>query len=169
VDRRVAAAWGKILQTPVEKQTQIAKLEKVFNEAPLWAYDGRAGREHYQKLCAQCHVLRNEGTRVGPELTGAGKNGIRYYLENVIDPNAVIGTDFQMTSVETRQGETVSGLMVQETPSALTLRTTTGESVIAKTDIAQRSTSEKSLMPEGLLEPLSEREQIELLKFLTSN
>jgi putative membrane-bound dehydrogenase-like protein len=169
VDRRVADTWGRILQTPAEKQVEIVRLEKIFNEAPLWAYDGRAGREHFQKLCAQCHVLGKDGVRVGPELTGAGKHGIRYFLENTIDPNAVIGTDFQMTTVETRQGETVSGLVLRETPSALTLRTTAGESVISKTDVTQRLTSEKSLMPEGLIEPLSEREQIELLKFLTSN
>ena len=143
--------------------------KKSSNEAPLWAYDGRAGREHFQKLCSQCHVLGKEGTRVGPELTGAGKNGIRYFLENIIDPNAVIGTDFQMTTVETRGGESTSGLVVQETPSALTLRTTAGETVIAKADIAQRTASEKSLMPEGSLDSLSEREQIELFKFLTSN
>jgi hypothetical protein len=49
------------------------------------------------------------------------------------------------------------------------LRTTTGETVIAKATIKQRSTAEKSLMPEGLLESLGEREQIELLKFLTTN
>jgi putative heme-binding domain-containing protein len=169
VDRRVASTWGKILTTQAEKQTQIARLEKIFNEAPLWAYDGRAGHEHFQKLCASCHVLGKEGTRVGPELTGAGKNGIRYFLENVIDPNAVIGADFQMTTIDSRQGETLSGLMVLETPTTVALRTITGEVVIPKSDVVQRSTSEKSLMPEGLLEPLNEREQIELLKFLTSN
>jgi hypothetical protein len=63
----------------------------------------------------------------------------------------------------------VSGLAVQETPSALTLRTTVGETVIPKSEIAHRLASEKSLMPEGLIEPLNEREQIELLKFLTAN
>lgn len=169
VERRVLAAWGKINQSPSEKQAQIARLEKTFNEAPLWAYDSGAGRQHYQKLCAQCHVVGKEGTRIGPELTGAGKNGIRYFLENIIDPNAVIGVDFQVTNVDTKKGEVVSGLLINESPSSLTIRTTTDQVVIAKTDIAQRSTSEKSLMPEGLLESLNDREQIELLKFLTSN
>ena len=169
MNKRVEATWGKINQSPAEKQTRIAKLEKLFNEAPLWAYDGSAGREHFQKLCAQCHRLREEGTQVGPELTGAGKNGIRYFLENIVDPNAVIGTDFQMTTVETRQGDVISGLVVKETQSALTLRTTTDQVVLAKIDIANRTTSERSLMPEGLLESLNEREQLELLKFLTSN
>jgi len=169
VDKRVTATWGRILQSPAEKQTQISRMEKVFDEAPLWAYDAGTGRQHFQKLCAQCHILGKDGVRLGPELTGAGKNGIRYFLESVIDPNAVVGADFQMTTVETKNGDVVSGLVINETPSALTIRTTAGESVIAKGDIAQRHPSENSLMPEGLLESLNDREQLELLKFLTSN
>lgn len=169
VDKRVSAAWGKIHHSPAEKQSQIDRLEKVFNEAPLWAYDGAAGRQHFQKLCAQCHVLRGEGARVGPELTGAGKSGIRYFLENIIDPDAVVGTDFQTTTIETKAGDAVSGLLVNESANALTIRTTTDQVVVSRTDVAKRSSSEKSLMPEGLLESLNAREQIELLKFLTSN
>jgi len=45
----------------------------------------------------------------------------------------------------------------------------TDQIVVAKNDIVQRTKSEKSLMPEGLLESLTEREQLELLKYLTSN
>ncbi len=168
VDQRVAATWGRILQTPAEKQQLITTLEKTFNEAPLWAYDGGAGKVHFQKLCAQCHRIGEEGVRLGPELTGAGRNGIRYYLENIIDPNAVVGTDFQVTSAETKSGDLISGLVIQETAGALTIRTTVGETVLPKADISRRETSEKSLMPEGLLESLGPREQIELLKFLTS-
>lgn len=145
------------------------KLEKVFNEAPLWAYSANAGKQHFQKLCVQCHRLGNEGTRLGPELTGAGKHGVRYFLENIIDPDAVIGTDFQAITVETKDDETITGLLANETPSAVTLRTTAGEPVIAKANIKTRSLGQKSLMPEGLLDSLSEREKIELLKFLTTN
>src|SRR5262249_14484837 len=100
---------------------------------------------------------------------GAGKNGIRYFLENIIDPNAVVGAAFQATTIETREGDVLSGLLVNETPTALTLRTTTETRTIARADVAQRSTSNQSLMPEGLLEPLGERQQLELLKFLMSN
>jgi putative membrane-bound dehydrogenase-like protein len=169
IDQRVVKTWGRITTTPGEKQAQIAVLEKTFNEAPLWAYDGGAGREHFQKLCAQCHRLGNDGNRLGPELTGAGKNGIRYFLENIIDPNAVIGTDFQMTTVETRDGDVISGLLLNESADALTIRTVASEEKLAKNTIARRSTSDKSLMPEGLLESLGQREQIELLKYLTTH
>jgi putative membrane-bound dehydrogenase-like protein len=169
VDKRVTATWGRIQQTPAEKNAKIAKLEKTFNEAPLWAYNAGAGKQHFQKLCAQCHRIGNDGVRLGPELTGAGKHGIRYYLENIIDPDAVIGTDFQATIVETKDGESISGLLASETASAVTLRTTAGESVIPKSNIKDKALGQKSLMPEGLLDSLTEREQIELLKFLTGN
>ena len=168
VNQRVTATWGRIMQSPVEKQAQVEKLERIFNDAPLWAYDAGAGQRHFQKLCATCHRLGNEGARIGPELTGAGKNGIRYFLENIIDPDAVIGADFQMTTVETKSGDVQSGLVVNESASALTLRTISAELVIAKDDVAKRETSAKSLMPEGLLESMSQREQLELLKFLTA-
>ncbi len=169
VDQRVTAIWGRIHQTPVEKQAQMSRLEKIFNEAPLWAYSGGAGKGHFQKLCLQCHRIGNEGARLGPELTGAGQHGIRYFLENIIDPDAVIGADFQVTILETNDGETISGLLAGETSGAVTLRTTAGEMVVPKANLRRRTTSEKSLMPEGLLDSLSEREQIELLKFLTTN
>lgn len=144
-------------------------MEKVFNEAPLWAYDGRAGRQHFQKLCASCHVLGADGSRVGPELTGAGKHGIRYFLENIIDPNAVVGADFQMTTLETQKGEVISGLVVADNTSAVTVRTVVESVVVPKSEIQKRTLGERSLMPEGLLESLNDREQIELLKYLTSN
>ena len=60
-------------------------------------------------------------------------------------------------------------LVLGETGSALTLRTTTEPVVVPKADIARRETSDRSLMPEGLLESLSDRERIELLKYLTEN
>lgn len=168
INRRIAASWGRTQPSPTEKLAQMEKLQKTFEEAPLWAYDGRAGRQHFQKLCAYCHVLGQDGNRIGPELTGSSANGIRYFLENIIDPDAVIGADFELLTVETKSGDLVSGLLVQETGSALTLRTPTEQRVIGKDEIVRRDRSDRSLMPSGLLDSLNPREQIELLKFLTA-
>ena len=74
-----------------------------------------------------------------------------------------------MTSIETDQGEIVSGLVINETPATLTVQTTTEQLVLAKSSIALRSKSELSLMPESLIDSLNDRERLELLKFLTSN
>ena len=169
VDRQVTALWGRIQKTPADKQTLIASLQKTFDEAPLWAYSEREGRNHFVRLCSQCHRIGNDGARIGPELTGAGQHGIRYFLENVVDPNAVIGADFQLTLIETRDGTAWNGLVASETPSAVSLKTLTETVVIPKADIKHRETSERSLMPEGILEAMGDRERIELLKYLVSH
>jgi putative membrane-bound dehydrogenase-like protein len=169
VDQRVTATWGRILQSPAEKQAKIEKLVKTYDEAPLWAYDAGAGRQHFQKLCMSCHRIAGEGVLLGPELTGAGKNGARYFIENIIDPDAVIGADYQMTVITTKAGDVLSGIVGGESASTVTLRTAAGEMVIAKAGIVKRETSAKSLMPEGLLESLGDREQLELLKFLVGH
>jgi putative heme-binding domain-containing protein len=81
----------------------------------------------------------------------------------------VIGSDFQLTVLETRAGDTLSGLVTVETASALTLKATGDPVVVPKAEILRRETAERSLMPGGLLESLGDRERIELLKFLTEN
>ncbi len=167
VEKRATAVYGRITKTSDEKKAQIDTMEKTFNEAPLWAYSARAGREHYQKLCAQCHKLGDAGQQFGPELTGSARHGIRYFLENIIDPNAVVGSDFQMTSIDTADGELVSGLLADETDSTVTIRTPTEKITLPKTKVAKRALSDKSIMPEGLLDGLPPREQLELLKYLT--
>lgn len=169
VEKRVTATWGRIQQSPAEKLAKIEKLQKTFDQAPLWAYDAGAGQQHFMKLCASCHRIGNEGALLGPQLTGAGKNGIRYLLENIVDPDAVIGADFQATIIRTKSGDVLSGLLASQSNSAVTLRTTAGETVIPLADIESKETSKRSLMPEGLLETLNDREQLELLKFLTSH
>ena len=66
--------------------------------------------------------------------------------------------------VLTPEGEVFSGELVQ-----LSTRTAVGEVVVPKADIVKREKSAKSLMPEGLMESLSDREQLELLKYLVGH
>jgi putative heme-binding domain-containing protein len=169
VDRKIAEIWGPIKTTPAQKQAEIERLDTVFGEAPLWAYSDQAGFKHFQTLCAPCHRVGDIGTRLGPELTGAGKHGARYFIENIIDPDAVVGKDFQLLTVETKDGDVIAGLSMGDTPSAVTLLHTGGPVVIPRADIASSVLSDKSMMPEGLLDALNEREKIELLKFLQSH
>ena len=169
IDARIAKGWGRMESGTGGHATEINAMEKTFSEAPLWAYDAKAGREHFKRLCASCHVLGGDGQRIGPELTGAGRNGIRYLAENILDPNAVVGADFEATDFALADGDTVSGLVVSETAEAVTLRTVVEQRTLAKKDIRRRERSGRSLMPEGLMESLAPRERLELLKFLSEN
>jgi putative membrane-bound dehydrogenase-like protein len=163
---RLAEDWGALSQTSAERKAEIEKLAATYQAAPLWAYNSGEGRNHYNKLCASCHQAQEQTAAVAPSLAGTGSKGIVYIVENIIDPNAVIGRDFQARIVVTTDGRVINGLVEQETGSAIQIRTATNSVTVAKDEIEAISISPDSFMPEGLLKDLNEREQIELLKFL---
>ena len=129
---KVEDVWGKINATPEAVSAEIAAVEKLFVEAPLWAFSAQAGHGHFQRLCVSCHQANDKGGLIGPDLTGSGSNGARYFLENIIDPNAVVGADFQITLVTTKDGQTIAGMITEDTASALTLRTVTDPVVVRR-------------------------------------
>jgi putative heme-binding domain-containing protein len=110
----------------------------------------------------------NATGKTGPDLAGSWRNGLDYFVENIVDPNAVVGDAFQLNIVTMNDGTAHSGIFDSETATALTLRTLNGPVSVPLKDIKERQKLEQSLMPPGLLEALPEREMLELLKFLTS-
>ena len=80
----------------------------------------------------------------------------------------MIGPDFQLNLISTKDGAIVSGMVAEETAGALVVRTITDSVTIQKDNIANRTVSPASMMPPGLLETLPEAEAIDLLKFLSS-
>lgn len=165
---RLAREWGAFGQTPSEVRHAIAKTVAEYESAPLWAYNAQAGAEHFKKLCATCHQPDQQKQNLAPNLAGSGAKGIRYLVENILDPNAVIGRDYQARILVTADGRALSGLIESETDSAVTLRTATSRVVVAKDEIDDIRISPNSFMPVGLLQTLNDREQIELFKFLMS-
>ncbi len=160
--------WGRVQETSEDARKQIADLRKVYQEAPKWAHKRQDGQAVYQKLCATCHVMNGSGVQLGPDLTGSWRNGVDYFLENIIDPNAVVGESYQLNVVTTKDGTVVSGMPEGETATALSIRTVTESVSIPKGDIQSRQILEQSMMPAGLLEALTEKEIIDLLKFLST-
>ena len=71
------------------------------------------------------------------------------------------------TPFETTEGESYSGLIVNETASSVTVRQPLGvEVVVARAQIAQMQASKLSLMPEGLEEGLTSRDLADLMDFI---
>lgn len=160
--------WGKFNPTNESAKATIAKYRKLYSEAPLWAYDAGKGKEVFTKVCATCHAHGGGEAKIGPDLGGAWRNGVDYFLENIADPNAVIGEAFQLTIMTKKDGLVLAGLVEKESAEAVTLRTLTESVTVLADEIAKREKLPQSLMPPGLLEALPEREVIELLKFLTT-
>ncbi len=145
---------GKYRASGDDKLKLIAEKRKV---ALAGEPDLKAGYEVAKRTCLVCHKLYGEGADVGPDLTGVGRSTLDALLHNIIDPNEVVGNGYGATEVELKDGSSVSGRIVEETPTRLKLVASgPTEHVIAKSDIAQEGgkpkirTSELSLMPEGL-------------------
>ena len=166
--RKLESQWGQLGQSSEQVKAKISSLVTQYRQAPLWAYNANSGAAHFKKLCANCHIENENTKRIGPKLEGSGAKGIEYIVENIVDPSAVVGKDFQSRLILTVDGLVVTGVVLNESDSALTVRTATSTQTIAKNEIERIVVSEKSLMPEGLLKELNDREQIELLKYLMS-
>ncbi|WP_395749133.1 PVC-type heme-binding CxxCH protein [Prosthecobacter sp.] len=162
------ATWGKVNDSSEASKASIAKLKKAYQSAPLWAFNGKAGEETFKQVCAVCHGMNGVGGKLGPDLAGSWRNGLDYFLENIIDPNAVVGDNFQLHILTKKDGSVISGVIEQETDTAITARTVTDSVIISKADLKDRQKLPASIMPPGLLESMPERKALELLKYLLS-
>ncbi|MGQ0636211.1 MAG: DUF6797 domain-containing protein, partial [Planctomycetaceae bacterium] len=121
--------------------------------------------------CAKCHVADSHGAFFGPELSRPEKETTEASLiESVLQPSRVVRKGFETVSVETTDGKVHVGLVVSETDTELVLRDApqAGRAVhIQKSDIDQRTTVSQSVMPPGLVNLLSDRQQfLDLIRYL---
>lgn len=168
VQKRVNEVWGTMRATSADKAAELKTYKQSLNPGALSKADLPHGRQVFAKTCGSCHVLFNTGKQIGPDLTGSNRANLDYVLENVLDPSAVIGKDYQTTLVITSDGRTITGIVRQETPTAVTLQTPTDVVTIAKSDIDERKLSQLSLMPDGQLKQLQPVEIRDLVAYLAS-
>ena len=164
--KQLAKTWGKTGSTSKEKRDEIKKWQDQLLPDVLAKADLKNGHAKYQQLCMACHNLHGEGGAIGPELTGANRGEVYYLLENIIDPSATLPADFRMTVVTKKDGTVVSGMIQKENEYSITIKTLTDEQTINLDDVVKRETLEQSIMPEGLLNAISEDDVRDLMGFL---
>src|SRR5262249_26553502 len=129
--------------------------------------DPTRGIAVYKKLCAQCHKIHGEGVEVGPDITGSGRSTFDQLLSNVFDPSLVIGAGYQAVTVETLKGRSLTGLLVEDSPTRVVLKVQGGkQEVVPRKDVEQMATSKLSLMPEDVEKQLQPQEIADLFSFL---
>ena len=67
------------------------------------------------------HLLSDQFPTGLQVMTQEGEAVVSYILENVLDPSAVVGRDYRMTTVLLEDGRVLSGMLKDETDSALTI------------------------------------------------
>ena len=120
---------------------------------------------------AQCHLFRDAGGNVGPDLTAVAQRFGRHdILESITDPSKVVSDQYAMVTLTILDGQggtkEVSGLIKEETSGTITLLTDplAGKTANIYTNvITKREKATVSTMPPGLLNTLSAEEVADLL------
>ncbi len=166
VKEKLTALWGATRTMTEDKAAEIATVKAMWSGNREWIYSAVKGRVVYEKLCKQCHKLFGEGGNIGPDLTESNRQDTAYLIENIVDPSALIGKDFQLTVIETKDGQLLSGMVAETSARTVSLITLNERVVLDRKNIATMQPSDASMMPEGLLAGLSEADIQNLLKYL---
>lgn len=168
LNARLEKSWGRIAPSKAETKALYEKYRAMLKPKALQAANASRGRVLYEQNCGQCHKMFGVGGEIGPEITGANRSDLEYWLENVLEPNALIGKAYQVTKFLTADGQVINGIVQSENEDAVTVQTATERVVLDKEDIEFRELSETSLMPQGQLEPMSRQQVLELFHYLMS-
>ena len=147
-----------------------SRQEVVARFEPLLKGRGQSvrGAAVFEKHCLTCHSVQGRGQRVGPDLSGVGARPRETLLVDLFDPCRQVAPDFVAYTLLTRQGQVLTGLVVAETATSVTLRRADGaQDIVPRAQIEELRGTGKSLMPEGFENTLSEEDVANLLEFLS--
>jgi len=130
---------------------------------------GEAIYRRKELSCVACHAIGGAGGKVGPDMTSIGASApVDYLIESVWFPNKKIKEGYHAVTVETKDNEEYSGVLVRESNEQIILRDATGKEItVAKNNVADRRIGTLSLMPAGLIDGLAQQDRIDLFRFLS--
>src|SRR5262249_54061456 len=133
--------------------------------------DARQGRKLFGTLgCAKCHAITADQPGGGaPSLAEAGRRfTVAHLVESILLPSKQVAAPFRSTTVTTKGGLFLTGLVVGETADALDLLLPDAtRKVIPKKDVEDRKLTDLSPMPAGVVK--TRQELRDLLAYLLSD
>jgi len=119
--------------------------------------------------CLNCHRVQGRGSRIGPELTDIGALRRAVQLEqSILDPDAEILPQNRFLRVVTKDGNTVTGRLLNQDAWTIELFDSKERLVtFQKTNVKEYSFIDKSSMP-SYKGKLSTQELADLVGYLTS-
>ena len=125
------------------------------------------GRAVFKNICSTCHRLDREGHQVGPDLLDIRSQPKESILLHIVVPDYEIAPGFAASIVEMKDGRSLAGIIISETPDSFTLRQPLGvEENILRSNVASLAASDHSLMPPGLESAMSRQDLADLIAFL---
>jgi putative heme-binding domain-containing protein len=159
--------YGRIApQTTGEK---IARLRSVAAIVSRGKGDPSRGQVLFKQHCANCHQLFGEGSKIGPDLMTVDRRNRDFLLLSIIDPGAVIRPEYIAFTVSLRDGRQLFGLVTEEAATVTVLDARNQRTVVPRKQIEELRASEISLMPEKLLDPLTDQQICDLLAYIQAD
>ena len=164
---KLSKVWGPVRDSSAEKRRQIDQLKAMLTAERIEEADRSKGRLAFDKTCGKCHALYGKGGAIGPDLTGSSRQDMGYLLDNIVDPSATMSADFSVSTIATEDGRVITGVIVEKTVRTLTVQTQQERMILSRSDVSEIVPQKRSLMPDDLLRPLSEKQVLDLIAYLS--
>ncbi|MDZ4405209.1 PQQ-dependent sugar dehydrogenase [Prosthecobacter sp.] len=118
--------------------------------------------------CLACHILNGTGRDFGPDLSKVGARLTReQILESLHQPSKAIAKGYETWMLTLKDGSMQTGFVVNPGDTAVTLKLPTGQpQTFERAQIRSQKVEPMSLMPEGLLQSMTEQEAADVIAFL---
>lgn len=145
-------------------QRKLAEVEAALARGAGNPYVGEAT---FTQRCANCHELFFKGKNVGPDLTTYQRDNLGTMLISIVNPSAEVREGYQTIIIQTADGRVLTGFLVDRDEQVTVLRTVSGQDVTLRADdIEYMQPTGRSLMPENLLEGLSDQQLRDFFAYL---
>ncbi len=126
------------------------------------------GKKVFTNLCSNCHMIGNEGTNFGPDLSEIGDKLSKHALYNsILFPDQGISFGYEGYRIDLKDGSTAVGKIVSETEAKIDLQYMTSQQTVDKSQVVARTKMESSLMPGNLNASMSQQELVDLVEYLS--
>ncbi|MDE0738940.1 MAG: c-type cytochrome [Planctomycetota bacterium] len=168
IDKLLRKVFPAVALIGADRLASIAKWSEELAPERLEKADPARGRKLFAETCGACHRMFGEGGTAGPELTGAQRGELGYWLENILDPSGIVPQNFRMSVVRLKDGRVLTGVLGLERGRTITLRTPKEEVLVDRSLVVEVKPTDLSLMPGGLLEQLKPEQVRDLVSYLMS-
>ena len=149
---------------PAESIREIERIRAVVEDGTGNPY---AGEAIFMTQCAACHRLFHKGGNVGPDLTPYQRGNLDTLLSSVVQPSAEIREGFEQVTLLTLDGRLLTGFLTDQDNQIVTLRGKSGEDIrVERDDIELIEPVGRSLMPDGLLDELTDEQLRDFFAYL---
>lgn len=154
-----------------DKRSNTERTTVLTNFLPATRLTGEParGKEWFIQRCSICHLLDGNGKAIGPDLLELTDKSPESLMISIIDPNRAVLDQYIVYEIETNDGRSLSGAIVEESSGSLSYKNANGDLATVHRDaiLSIRATG-LSLMPEGLEAGMSHQDMADLTAFIAS-